>query len=452
MQPGTMRFRFTLLTVLLIITFSGIGFYTHFALQNIKSNNTIENNIYNLEALMLQMRRNEKDFLARAVSDPKFYTSSKSIYATRLNSNMNAAIEICQELTNNRFIKKNNMTQMVDSIHESLNNYHYIFKQIKGNVLQKGFKDYGMVGEMRQAIHNIETTLKQYNDDKLMVYMLMSRRHEKDFLIRHDLKYKSKFLDNAEKFRAAIRQSNYQAKSKEQMINLFNNYEKTFIQVVSKQTDLGLDEKSGLLGELRNEVHQIEPVIQRAKTILVEELARNTSSTTGWIIFFISIGATLVVTFSIIILRGVRRMLGAEPYEVAEIANQVANGDLEINIQIRQNAKGVLQTFVIMVDTLQSLMNEISEVVFQLNKTSSTLGTTSSEMAQGALTQASSFEEIASSMEEINSNAQHNSYNSQNTFKSSNEASMELEKVKTKAGDSYETVKTISDKVRIITE
>ncbi|WP_430814317.1 methyl-accepting chemotaxis protein [Carboxylicivirga sp. RSCT41] len=452
MQRGTMRFRFTLLTVLLITTFSGIGFYTHFALQNIKSNNVIENNIYNLEALMLQMRRNEKDFLARAVRNPDFYTKKNSNYALRLNANMDNALAICEELSNTRFIQKNKMEQKVDSICVSLNNYHYLFEQIKTHVLLKGFKDYGMVGEMRQAIHDIETTLKQYNDNHLMVFMLTSRRHEKDFLLRHDLKYKGKFLDNAEKFRTAINQSNHQSGSKAQLITLLNNYEETFIKVVNKQVNLGLDEKSGLLGELRNEVHKIEPVIQESKTILVEELTGHTREITWWIIFFITIGASLVVTFSIFILRGVRKMLGAEPYEVAEIAKQVANGDLAISSEIRKNAKGVLHTFVIMVDTLQSLMNEIAEVVSQLNKTSHALASTSGDMSQGALTQASSFEEIASSMEEINSNAQQNSYNSQNTFKSSNEASNELEKVKTKAGDSYETVKTISDKVRVITE
>ncbi|MCU4155120.1 hypothetical protein J1N10_03980 [Carboxylicivirga sp. A043] len=450
MQQGTMRFRFTLLTVLLITTFSGIGFYTHFALKNIKSNNTIENNIYELESLMLQMRRNEKDFLARAVSDPKFYTSQQSKYASQLNANMKAAKHICTELSNNQFITNNNMTLMVDSINQSLSNYHRLFQQIKTNVLQKGFKDYGMVGEMRQAIHEIESTLKQCNDDHLMVYMLMSRRHEKDFLLRHDLKYQSKFLDNAETFRIAIKQSKH--KAKEEMIALLDNYETTFLNVVSKQTDLGLDEKSGLLGHLRDEVHKVEPIIARSKTILVEALASNTRAITWWIIFFITVGATLVIIFSIYILRGVRQMLGAEPYQVAEIARQVANGDLEIDNDIRNNAKGVLHTFVIMVDTLQSLMKEISEVVSQLNKTSYALGITSGEMAQGALTQASSFEEIATSMEEINSNAQQNSFNSQNTFKSSNKASLELEKVKNKAGDSYETVKIISDKVRVITE
>ncbi|WP_430812532.1 MULTISPECIES: methyl-accepting chemotaxis protein [unclassified Carboxylicivirga] len=452
MQRGTMRFRFTLLILILIITFSGIGLYRHFALKSIKRNNNIENYIYELESLLLQMRTNEKDFLSLAVRDPKFYTSHESKYVSLLNDNMKAAQNICTDLLNSPFIRKNKMGLMVDSINQSLTNYHSIFYQIKNNVLQKGFKDYGMIGQMRQAIHEIESTLKRFNDDHLMVFMLMSRRHEKDFLLRHDLKYRGKFLDNLEKFRLAITKSKHRPESKEEMLVLLDNYEKTFINVVDKQTDLGLNEKSGLLGELRYEVNTVEPIIERSKTLLINSLAASNRVINYWIILFILVGAILVIAFSIYILRGVHQMLGAEPYQVAEIARQVVNGNLDIDPDIRENPKGVLYTFVIMVDTLQSLVQEISAVVAQLNKTSTALDTTSSELAQGALTQASSFEEIATSMEEINCNAQQNSFNSQNTFKSSKEASVELERVKSKAGDSFKTVRMISEKVRVITD
>lgn len=452
MQQGTMRFRFTLLTILLIATFSGIGIYTHFALRNIKRNNAIENNIYKLEALMLQMRRNEKDFLARSVSNPMFYSSKESKYAIKLNANMNDALIICNDLSNNLFIQKNNMAPMVDSIHESLTNYHHLFEQIKDNILQKGFKDYGMVGKMRRAIHEIETQLKHYNDNRLMVYMLMSRRHEKDFLLRHDLKYQDMFLANIEAFRVAISKSKYHPTANKQMISLLENYQNTFLMVVNKQINLGLNEKSGLLGELRNQVHKIQPVIQQSKTLLFEELAKNTRTITWWIIIFISIGATLVILFSILILRGVHQMLGAEPYQVAEIAKQVANGNLDINQEIRQNAKGVLHTFVVMVDTLQQIMKEISDVTTKLNKTSLTLGTTSCDMAQGAIAQASSFEAIASTMAQINSNAQQNSHNSLNTFKSTNNTSIKLAELKNKAGSSFKTVKSINESVHVISE
>ncbi len=222
--------------------------------------------------------------------------------------------------------------------------------------------------------------------------------------------------------------------------------------MVDKQLELGINEKSGLLGQLSNEVHKVEPIISNAKVILVEQLKRSSNANRLWIICFIITGATLVVLFSTYILKGVRQMLGAEPYEVAQIADRVANGDLRIDQQLKENATGVLKTFVLMVETLERLMNDISEVVYQLNQTSQALESTSDKLASGAQVQASSLEEIATSMEEINANAQQNSSNSQNTYQASFEASKELENVKDKAGASYETVKTISERVNVITD
>ncbi len=452
MQRGTMRFRFALLTTLLIITFSVIGLYTHYSLKSIQRNNLIENHIYELESLMLQMRRNEKDFLARAAIDPNFYLKKKNKYASQFNSNMQQAFAICEELASNPFIAANHMLPMVDSIITSLKNYNRLFKQIKSTTLEKGHKDFGLVGQMRQAIHEVESSLKELKNDELMVYMLMGRRHEKDFLLRNDLKYLQKFRNNIDAFQQTIDQTGYQPALKNELKALLSNYESTFVKVVNKQLELGIDEKSGLLGQLRNEVHKVEPIIDRSKTLLLESLNRNTAVNRWMIIGLITIGAALVIIFSIVILRSVRKMLGAEPYMVARIARQVANGNLSISQDVKDNASGVLGTFVEMVETLEQLMANISEVVQQLNATCHSLSHTSETMAHGAQTQASSFEEIATSMEEINSNAQQNSYHSQSTFKASSEASIELEDVKNKAGQSFDTVKSISNRVKVITE
>ncbi len=452
MQRGTMRFRFALLTSLLIATFTIIGLYTHYSLKSIQRNNLMENHIYELESLMLQMRRNEKDFLARASTDSHFYTSKKNKYATSFALNMDKAHKLCEELSANNFIASNHMLLMVDSIDNSFSNYARIFEQIKTTTLTKGYKDFGLVGHMRQAIHEVESSLTNYNDDRLIVMMLMSRRHEKDFLLRHDLKYREKFENNTNAFLKTINQSGYDQNTKKELSNLLYNYQTTFLNVVNKQLELGIDEKSGLLGQLRNEVHQVEPIINRSKLLLLEALDRNNRINRWWIISFIIVGASLVVMFSIIILRSVRKMLGAEPYVVASIASQVAQGDLHINQSIKKNASGVLGTFVTMVETLELLVKNITEVVTQLNSTCQSLSQTSEKMASGAQTQATSFEEIATSMEEINSNAQQNSYHSKNTFKASNETSIELEGVKSNAGQSYETVKHISNRVKVITE
>jgi len=109
-----MRQRFTILTVLLIITFMAIGFYTYHALKRIETNNTTENHVYQLESLMLQLRRNEKDFLARESTNPDFHATGKSKYISKFEYNYNKAIHITSDLYKSYFIKSEHMEQKID--------------------------------------------------------------------------------------------------------------------------------------------------------------------------------------------------------------------------------------------------------------------------------------------------------------------------------------------------
>jgi len=319
-------------------------------------------------------------------------------------------------------------------------------------LLVQGFKDFGLVGQMRNAIHEIEDQLKMHNDNKLMVFMLMCRRHEKDFLIRQDLSYREKFLAHNIRFRKAIQQSSYSASEKKQMIQLLDNYEQTFVAMVEKKIEIGLDEKSGLMGQLRDEVHKVEPLLDETKILLMNAISRSTSNTNIMTLVFILFGASIVIFFSIYIFNGVRKLLGAEPYVVAQIAHQVAEGNLVLDNQLKQNAKGVLHAFVIMTNQLESLIQQIASLSAQLNKTIQFLNSSSKKIAAGALEQAGSFQEIATTMEEISANIQQNSKNAQRTNSASKQTQLELEKVNEKAGVSYQTSKSINDKVKTITE
>ncbi|MDQ6963932.1 MAG: hypothetical protein Q9M13_03320, partial [Mariprofundales bacterium] len=67
----------------------------------------------------------------------------------------------------------------------------------------------GLQGELRDAVHAIEGHLKSIHaaPKDLMVSMLMMRRHEKDFLLRHKSKYQKKLHREADNFVALMERS-----------------------------------------------------------------------------------------------------------------------------------------------------------------------------------------------------------------------------------------------------
>ena len=62
----------------------------------------------------------------------------------------------------------------------------------------------GLSGSLRAAVHDIEAKLKEIDDPRTTSWMLMMRRHEKDFMLRRDPKYIAEVKKAAVEFSKAI--------------------------------------------------------------------------------------------------------------------------------------------------------------------------------------------------------------------------------------------------------
>ncbi len=452
MRKSTLSNRFKLLTYLLILCFISIGVYTYIALQNLNYYNAIENSIFGLESKIQTLRKNEKDFLSRENKNPLFFTTGKSQYVDNFEDNVSDALTICDDLMNSSLFKDTDTKQMVGSASLYLKQYHHTFGNIVHAMYEKGYKNFGLIGEMRNAIHEIEQKLKNKNDDHLMVYLLTSRRHEKDFLIRLDLNYKAKFRAHNKEFRMAVQRSNHSNLEKKEILQLLDNYEKTFLLVVNKYSQIGINENTGLIGSLASDINSVEPIIEKAKKKALLQLAKESSATMKMILFFIGCGAATMLILSTFILKGVKKSLGAEPYIVAQIAKEVAEGNLKLDPKIRKNPKGVLKSIVTMVDQLEKILTKILLVSEQLNKASKTLNQSSTKISNGVHNQASAFQEISATMQEMSANIKQNSDNAILSNKSTKEAISEIDGVKHHAQEATQAVKNISEKINIIRE
>ncbi|MCF6208059.1 MAG: aminotransferase class V-fold PLP-dependent enzyme [Ghiorsea sp.] len=99
-------------------------------------------------------------------------------------------------------------------------------------------KNDGLTGQLRQAVHHVEANLKKYNKNKLMVSMLMLRRHEKDFMLRQQSKYVDKFHKQVQTFNTLLRQSNLNIQVKRSITKEMDEYEKAFENYAEKLLSL----------------------------------------------------------------------------------------------------------------------------------------------------------------------------------------------------------------------
>nr|CRH05504.1 Putative chemotaxis methyl-accepting receptor, signalling [Candidatus Magnetococcus massalia] len=102
------------------------------------------------------------------------------------------------------------------------------------------------------------------------VCMLQSRRSEKDFLLRKNLKYKEKVAKQVACVTQLANKLTQQARnlSETEIIKLgqgvkdaISQYQTSYDQVVDSWSRKGLNEKSGLLGAFRNSAHTLEKIL-----------------------------------------------------------------------------------------------------------------------------------------------------------------------------------------------
>ncbi|OOV88285.1 methyl-accepting chemotaxis protein [Oceanospirillum linum] len=109
------------------------------------------------------------------------------------------------------------------------------------------------LGRGQELAHNLESD------------MLSMRRYEKDFMARSDLKYVPRFDEKIHHTRTVLEELqgiadeyDLQLPELKQLETTFSQYQSSFHGVVKATEKVGLDHESGLQGELRQAVHNIE--------------------------------------------------------------------------------------------------------------------------------------------------------------------------------------------------
>ncbi|TMP77341.1 methyl-accepting chemotaxis protein, partial [Pseudoalteromonas ruthenica] len=97
-----------------------------------------------------------------------------------------------------------------------------------------------LYGELRGAVHKVETLLKQRKNFELLTTMLQLRRAEKDFMLRFNLKYLTKFDKLIATFNTQITQAGFERPYQDNLLVLVAEYQQKFGALVSAQQTLGL--------------------------------------------------------------------------------------------------------------------------------------------------------------------------------------------------------------------
>ena len=152
-----------------------------------------------------------------------------------------------------------------------------------------------------------------------------------------------------------------------------------------------------------------------------------------------------------IIITGIARRLGAEPFQVAEIAGRVADGDLDIKIETKPNDNSsVLYAMKSMVEKLTGIITEVRSMGESLSSASEQVSATAQTLSQGASEQAANVEESTSSVEQMSASITQNTENAKVTDGMASKAAKEANEGGEAVQQTVTAMKSIAEKISII--
>jgi methyl-accepting chemotaxis protein len=437
------------LCFLVILSFSAILLII--VVSNKKNRNLInlKTSIYSVETYLLKLRKDEKDFLMRDKVYEKFYETGTSKYLTSFTANTKILDSILNDFSKNPYTTQFNLNSKADSLTIILKNYNNNFWELPTKVRSRGFKDYGEMGKMRSFAHQIDLMIKSNQIDlRLQVIYLKCRKAEKDYEIRLQDTYIKEYLKLTDDATLFIKTSVSNKIIQEHLLNLFASYRESFLKISEMDKITGLNEREGLLGELRKSVHQVEPILDA----LLSDISININSETNNInvliftltilILMVTVGVLIFIVNSIsksmaIAQAAVKQLTEGDLYNIIQKKSNDEMGDLVENLaQLQLKLRDIISSF------LNSTAN-ISQASDHLNSKAQELSLSSNEHTNV-------IEKISKTISESVDSIAINSTNAVLTEKIAIESLHNLSKMTDVSQRNYESTKEINTKISVI--
>lgn len=343
-----------------------------------------------IEAGMLTLRRNEKDFMAR--NDLKYRDKFEKNYQ----SLQSQVTYLTQRLEQSGL--DSTKGQKVSQV---LEQYRDKFMQLVAVQQKIGLhhKD-GLYGSLRKAVHNVEDVLKAQNNYRLMSDMLMLRRNEKDFMLRSDLKYLDKFKGNIALFEENLAASSLPGDSKQVIRERLTKYQSDFVALVDGYKQKGLNSKEGLHGALRSTVHQTETIFKEMDEEVVSRLETQ-------VIWMQTISIVLPLLFALMIFVFIALLARSIVRPVSELSGVMAMASKNMDLSVRAKVHGkdeigtMAEVFNTMAEQFHGLIQQVQSSSRQVSMAADGLTEITKQTSQGVKRQQSESGAVTDSMNEM---------------------------------------------------
>lgn len=274
-----------LLLVLVTIAIIGVVFY--FA-DRIEKINRTEDMVQELMMTSLHMMSLDEQFLKNDINNIDFFEDKNSSYLLFRDSLTSDIFRHLYKSKANSNLKtlKNDFQKLISE----LESYNIIYNEILNLYKERGFKNYGVEGEMRHWARLLEDST---NLNFKKEWVLTLRRHEKDYIMRKDSFYIEEFENYSNKLIERFNnRKEYQAG-----VEILKLYRNKFRELVQLEYRLGINQNEGK----KNDLFQKKISTIDSFSFLASSLAFKVRTTSHKAKVWILTATSFAVLFSVLI-------------------------------------------------------------------------------------------------------------------------------------------------------
>ncbi|PIL19583.1 hypothetical protein P775_13750 [Puniceibacterium antarcticum] len=177
------------------------------------------------------------------------------------------------------------------------------------------------------------------------------------------------------------------------------------------------------------------------------------SSAMMLVISAIGVSAIIGIIVGWVVTRDILKNVGGEPDYVRDIVNEVAAGNLAVDVKLaHRDETSVLAGVAQMVMRLRAVVGEVNASAENVAEGSEQMSATAEQLSQGAGEQASSTEEASASMEEMTSIIGQSADNATQTEKIAKQSAADAQSSGEAVGKAVTAMQTIAEKIMVVQE
>ncbi|MGB1303213.1 methyl-accepting chemotaxis protein [Pseudoalteromonas marina] len=342
--------------------------------ENLKLNQTIQL-AKELNIQQLELRKYEKNFLFyKTESSLESFEKEYAVLDTKL-----AELQALMASLNIDTQKAIQLKSLVAKYNSDFNNVVSLQRKIGLNP-----KD-ALYGELRSAVHKVETLLNEQQSDELLVLMLQLRRAEKDFMLRLDTKYLPRFDDTITKLEQSLSRSTIDSNTKSQLNSLIATYQSSFQALVKAQVELGVNLESGALGKMRESVSKSDTVVSQIVEETVTHVKNSVSEAQFLAITIFVIAGVIVLVLVYFTSHSIIVPIERVYHSINDIRR---NNDL--SVMIEQTGKDEIT---IMTTDFNSLIGDFKNLIYEVNGALNTLNVATDHLSESTAATSSGMQE-----------------------------------------------------------